>query len=376
MKILFLTNHLVVGGIETNIVLLTRSISGRGHQVTVASRGGALVTPFIEAGGKHQEIPLHASPIALLRSAREVAALVARESFDVVHVFSASAAVLWAITRLMLRVKGMDRPPVVASVMGLQNSPDEPEIKIRLRVLLTSWGAKRLVVMSPAINAVVSQVPIDKSKVVHLSVVGVDVPESLVDVQRQRPDVRSELGLRASEKAVMTVGNLEPRKSHELFIRAADILMSNRDDLRFFLIGEGHLRSALANEIGRTKAPSKIEMLGQRHDVPRLLTACDVYVRPGVVEGFAGITVLEAQALEIPVVSFETKDVKLAIEDGLTGMLVPRGDVERLAVAIEDIVDDPALARRLGESGRRHVQNHYSIHSITESLLDLYSQVA
>ena len=81
----------------------------------------------------------------------------------------------------------------------------------------------------------------------------------------------------------------------------------------------------------------------------RLLSATDVYVKPGVVEGFIGITVLEALGLAKPVVAFETEDVKLALTDGETGLIVPNGDVASLAERILYLL---AIRRWAIDSGR------------------------
>jgi glycosyltransferase involved in cell wall biosynthesis len=113
-------------------------------------------------------------------------------------------------------------------------------------------------------------------------------------------------------------------------------------------------------------------LMGERHDVNTILGVTDVYVRPGLAEGFAGITVLEAQAMGLPVVAFETEDVGLAIKHGETGWLVPTGDVAELARVIGQLLDDPKQARRLGEAGQRFVDEHFAISAIVNGLESLY----
>jgi glycosyltransferase involved in cell wall biosynthesis len=119
-----------------------------------------------------------------------------------------------------------------------------------------------------------------------------------------------------------------------------------------------------------------VRLLGHRSDVYPLLRASDVCVRPGVVEGFIGITVLEAQALGVPVVSFDTQDVRLAIEDERTGLLVPRGDTRALAEAVGRLLTEPELAGRLGPAGREQVQGTYGLPSVLSGLERLYADVA
>lgn len=105
------------------------------------------------------------------------------------------------------------------------------------------------------------------------------------------------------------------------------------------------------------------------------MAATDVYVKPGVVEGFIGVTVLEALALARPVVAFETEDVKEAIQHGATGLLVPRGDAAALAQAIVRLLKDPGRARQLGEEGQKLVRAKFDFRKLVGRLEEIYLQV-
>lgn len=373
MRILFLTNQLGIGGIEKNLVRLTAELTSRGHEVWTASAGGALEDELVQVGGK----PLRIDVRKPLASVRQLVRWSVQQKPDVVHAYSAPSALLWKYVTIALKIRGKSAliAPAVSSVMGLQNSPDERAFWTRLRVFLTAVGVKRLIVMAPAIDEVVRSLPIDSGRLVHCSVVGVEVPPDLSVAMASRDQVRQELGVLPEEKMVLSIGNLEPRKSHELFVQAAQIICGERKDIPFFVAGEGHQRPMLEELIADGPCSERITLMGARHDVDRLLTACDIYVRPGIVEGFIGITVLEAQALAQPVIAFELEDVKLAIEDGVTGRLVKPHTAENLAAAISELLTDPALASRLATQGRVFVEEHYSIPRIADNLLDVYGDV-
>lgn len=296
---------------------------------------------------------------------------------DVVHVFSALSASLWwlVLLRSKLGSSRTSRVSTVSSVMGLQASPEEKMWVTRLKVFLTSVGADRLIVMAPAIDEVVQSLPISKRRLVHMSVVGVEVPDDIDHIRAQRDAVRADLGVQPNEPMMLTIGNLEPRKSHEYFIRAAARVLRDAPDARFFVAGEGDLRPTLTQEIESLKLTDRIILLGRRDDVLRLLAATDVYVRPGIVEGFIGITVLEAQTLGVPVIAFDLEDVKLAVTDSISGRIVARGDEQALADAILELLDDGEVAERIGAGGRQQVLEHYSIERIADRLEDLYRDV-
>jgi len=109
--------------------------------------------------------------------------------------------------------------------------------------------------------------------------------------------------------------------------------------------------------------------------VARLLSATDVYVKPGVLEGFIGITVLEALSLAKPVVAFDTEDVKLALTHGETGLIVPNGDVPALADRIVYLLQNPDLGAKLGQAGQRLVRERFDFGTLARRLESFYNEI-
>ncbi len=369
MRLLFVTQSLDVGGIETSLCRLTTDLTRRGHAVTVASRVGVLSEAVRSAGGRTVALSLSlGSPLRVLRDILCLRRMVLNEA-DVVHVFAAKAAVLlWMATRSMPRSR---RPPIVSSLMGLQASPEEPEWKKRLRASLTLVGADLAVVTSPAIGEMIAGLRRTPRQKVEASVVGVDVPEAL---QPERVlALRSSLGLNRNDRVVVTIGRLDPGKSHELFIHCAAVVASRIPGVYFFVVGGGALESELKSLVETLGVADRVHLLGERIDATDLLSIADVCVRPGVVDGFVGVTVLEAQAQKVPVVSFDTLDVRPAVTDGVSGILVPPGDVDGLAEAIVRLLDKPDLAERIGLAGHSHFMKRYWIDSVVSNLLEIYA---
>jgi glycosyltransferase involved in cell wall biosynthesis len=366
VKLLLLTNSLAVGGIEKNIVRLARELSLRGHEVTVASNGGALVQELVDAGGRHEDVHIGGRPDA--RAIGQLRAVIRDARPDVIHAFSSSAAVLLRLSRLNTH------PAVVSSVMGLQTSPDEAGWRILLRAYTTTLGVDRVIVISPAIEEVLRRLPVPRSRFVRAPVVGLEVPNrALWADETARCRLREELGFDQDRPLALTIGRLDPTKSHELLLRASASPAGRT--MQWAIIGEGRERAFLEAEIQRLGVASTATLLGERLDAERLLPAADVYVRPGIVEGFVGITVLEAQAQGVPVVSFETEDVKLAIEHETTGLLVGRGDTTALAESVRRLADDPALRSRITTAAHAHVSERFSIDRVATGLERIYSSV-
>src|SRR3984893_8678524 len=308
MRILLAAKTMGVGGLERIVVGLARELHNRGHTVWVVSSGGNLVDELQRAGTTHVQAPLEiTSPIGVAQAARQIRRLIVNHHIDLVHSFSATASLA---INIALRGRASNGVRVVSSPMGLQTSPRELPVTTWLRNWFLALGAEQILVISPEIRRHLRRVGAPDQSLVDFNFVGLDV-----DAFQPSPDdylsVRREFGFPPEAQIVSTIGALHPRKSHELFVQAAVAVSSAEPRARFLVIGEGDLRDDLELLARSTGLADRLRFTGVRDDVARLLSATDVYVKPGVVEGFIGITVLEALALGKPVVAFETEDVKL-----------------------------------------------------------------
>src|SRR5437667_465956 len=377
MRILLAAKTMGVGGLERIVVGLARELQSRGHAVWVVSSGGELVDELRCGGTTHVAAPLEiTSPIGVAQAARQIRRLIVEQRIDLVHSFSATASVA---INLALRVRaaglnGLDGVRLVSSPMGLQNSPRELPVTTWLRNWFLALGAEQILVISPEIRRHLRRVGAPDQALVDFNFVGLDI-----DAFQPSPDdylsVRREFGFPSDGQIVSTIGALHPRKSHELFVKAAVTVSNAEPRARFLVIGQGELRSAL-EVLARTKGlAERLQFTGVRDDVARLLSATDVYVKPGVVEGFIGITVLEALGLGKPVVAFETEDVKLALTDGETGLIAPNGDVASLAEGLVYLLRNPSVGHALGQAGQQVVLQRFDFGVLAGRLEEFYQGV-
>jgi glycosyltransferase involved in cell wall biosynthesis len=209
---------------------------------------------------------------------------------------------------------------------------------------------------------------------VDFNFVGLDF-DAFQPSENDHQSVRSEFGFPSDALVVSTIGALHPRKSHELFVEAAALVSAAEPRARFLVVGEGELHAEL-DMLARSKGlVGRLVLTGVRDDIARLLSATDVYVKPGVVEGFIGITVLEALGVAKPVVAFDTEDVKLALTDGETGLIVPNGDVSQLAERIVFLLRNPDLGTRLGLAGQQVVLERFDFGVLARRLEEFYQGV-
>jgi glycosyltransferase involved in cell wall biosynthesis len=378
MRILLAAKTMGVGGLERIVVGLARELQSRGHAVWVVSSGGELVDELSRGGTTHVTAPLEiTSPIGVAQAARQIRRLIVEQRIDLVHSFSATASVA---INLALRVRGadgLDGVRLVSSPMGLQNSPRELPVTTWLRNWFLALGAEQILVISPEIRRHLRRVGAREEALVDFNFVGLDVDEfrPTPGGNDDREAVRREFGFPADARLVSTIGALHPRKSHELFIEAAVTVSYAEPVARFLVIGDGELRSELQSLARARGLGDRLVFTGVREDVVRLLSATDVYVKPGVVEGFIGITVLEALGLAKPVVAFDTEDVKLALTDGETGLIVPNGDAAGLAERIVFLLRHPEVGSRLGDAGQRLVLERFDFGVLAGRLEEFYQGV-
>lgn len=171
------------------------------------------------------------------------------------------------------------------------------------------------------------------------------------------------------------VGRLQPIKDQTLlaraFVRALQIDPSARARMRLVVIGGGALGPQIEAILRDGGAAELAWLAGDRDDVPELLHALDVFVLPSRAEGVSN-TLLEAMASGLPVVATAVGGNVELLEDGVTGRLVPSGEVETLARALLADWRDPAAARARGAAARQAAQRRFSLEAMVTAYADLY----
>jgi len=203
-----------------------------------------------------------------------------------------------------------------------------------------------------------------------------------VDTQRFQPlpaadrsAARAKFGIADDAELVVSISRLVPRKGFDTAIRAAALLRSSRPNLVLGISGGGRDEARLRGLATSLKAP--VTFLGRvsNDDLPRLYGCADVYAmlcrnRWGGLEqeGF-GIVFLEAAACGVPQVAGDSGGAAEAVEDGVSGLVVRKPDDPReVAAAIERLLDDPELARRMGAAGRERAVREFSYDSLAHRL--------
>jgi glycosyltransferase involved in cell wall biosynthesis len=189
-----------------------------------------------------------------------------------------------------------------------------------------------------------------------------------IRLERFRPPRRRPV---AETATIVCVARMEMVKNHRMIFAALRALADRGVACRLQLVGGGELRpeyEALCSELG---IRDRVEFLGYRDDIPQVLASADVAVLTSIKEGVPR-AIMEAMAMELPVVATRIPGNVDAVRDGETGYLVEVDDVTALTDRLERLIQDPALRARLGARGREVVIRDFDEERISEALAHIY----
>ncbi|HET8578264.1 MAG TPA: glycosyltransferase [Methylomirabilota bacterium] len=184
---------------------------------------------------------------------------------------------------------------------------------------------------------------------------------------------RAELGLEPGALVAGTIARFDPVKGLEVLLDAFARLPG--PDARLLIVGDGPRAGRLRARARELGIERRVVFGGVVPEAARCLPAVDLYVSASRGEGLP-LSLLEAMACGVPIVATRVAGHIDAVEDGVTGLLVPVDDPAALASAMAALLADPARRARLGAAGRRRVEERFSVERMTDELAALYRAAA
>lgn len=351
-RVVHVTTERGFGGGEVQVLLLLEGLREHGvSQLLVAPRGSAVGAMARSRGIEVAEVSL-AHPLDLAGVVRLRRAL---RGADLVHLHTGRAAWLGALASSLAGI------PRVITRRTMRR------VRCGMRTRFT-WNSPLAhpAAISHAIARVLAEGGVDPARI---EVVPSAMDSTRVRVEAGRTATRSALGLGGSDFAVLAVGKLAHGKGIDVLVRA----MARIADATVVLLlaGDGPEREALGQLAASLGIAQRVRFLGVRKDVGDLLAACDLFAMPSRHEGL-GNAAMEAMGLERPVVASRAGGLAELVVDGSCGLLVEPEDDRGLALAIERVRRDPALARRLAAAGNQRLDEGFRPHQMVASYLRIY----
>ncbi len=352
-----------IGGAENQAVLLAAGLRRRGWRVSVVAltgSGGAAAEELAGAGVGF--ISLHmrkglADPRGWLQFHRWLC----RERPDVVHAHLAHAAWLARWSRLAARA------PVVLDT--LHSSATGGRWR-RFGYAISRWLPDQVTAVSQAVAA--SHCAAGMVEPERLRVVGNGVAmEQWLPSAQIRVEARKELG--AGDAFLwLAAGRLESVKDYPTLLRAFARVNARA---RLLILGTGPLEAELRAMTTQLGLSPRVHFAGFCRDVRRWMQAADGVALASRYEGLP-MVLLEAGACALPVVATDVAGTREAVADGETGWLVPAGDGERMAAAMDGLMQMPAERRQaMGKRAREHVAEHFSLETALDRWEELYAEL-
>lgn len=364
MKVLHTNMHNGWGGQANRILNLCRKHREMGVDAAIASpRGSELALRARQAG-----IPVFDEftfrrgfrPLALLPDVRRMRRLLRTGQYDIVDTHGSQDT--WVVSLAMRRLK--HRPRFVRTRHNL--FPIKPHF----------WNRR---LYTRQVDFMIASAPEVGRKVVEEGILPEDRVRSIwsgIDTGRFFPrkpnwDLLDDLDLPKDAPLVGSVGRLAWEKGHDVLLRAAALVNRRMPDVRFVILGEGPDRADLMKLRDELELQGIVKFAGFRKDVPDLLPLLNLFVLASVSEPM-GNAAAEALVTRVPVIASATGGLKDIVIDRETGLLVPPGEHEPLAKAIEYALTHPDEMTRMTERGEAHVRAHFTVEQLAEETLAVY----
>jgi glycosyltransferase involved in cell wall biosynthesis len=323
-------------------------------------------TPLLDAG--RIGCPVHVLNIGSLRSPGSwfrlvrLAVFLRRNRVRLVHIFFNDAAVIGPPTSWL----GAARTIAARRDMGFWYTP-----ATLAALRLANRFVDRMVVNSEAVRDNVVRHE-------HYNADAIDVIPNGHDPARfltpPAAGLRQQLGIAADDPVVGIVANLRPIKRHADLLQAFALVRQVHLTAHLLVIGSGALEADLRARAAALGVDRAVHFLGSSPDPIPLVKHCDVCVLPSESEGLSN-AILEYLACGKPTVCTATGGNPELVQDGANGFLVPVGDVTALADRITRLLDDPALARRLGDCARQTFVDRFTVARMLERHVELYARL-
>jgi glycosyltransferase involved in cell wall biosynthesis len=351
-RVLLVAPHLEARGTSECIFNLARELRRLEVSVAVFCAPGPVLEMF-----RREQVPVrtfeHMEGMRL-RFAEKRTLLRAVEEFSPQLVHGHTFRVASALTLLRRRIAA----PQVLTLHWLPKADRSARRSLRgLDGIIASTESVR--------EGLVNRCGVEKQKVKVIAN-GIDL-ERLA--RRQMPPI-----FRSAVPAVGSLGPIEEQRGHELFVKAAALIVKTGAPVQFVVAGQGDELPGIRK---------LVRNLGLQHDVTiapdfatyvDVLDALDVVVQSSQVD-VSGLSILEAMGCGRPVIAFNTGTACEIIEDGRTGKLVPKGDVDALAAAIVHLIQNKDEARQMASNAQEAVRERFDIRNTAAETLDYYRDV-
>jgi glycosyltransferase involved in cell wall biosynthesis len=358
MRILHTESSVGWGGQEIRVLDESAGLIARGHSVAIAAPEEAQIT----LAAPKRNIPVFPAPIfnRNLRALRVLREVIANYRPDVIVTHSSTDSWVTAVATHF----GRTVPVVRVRHLGAAVKPKATSRfiygKVPSLVISTGTAVREMLI---------NNLKLDPSRVVSVPS-GTDTEKFS---PRDRDAARRGGPFSANDRVAGIVATLRRGKGVPILLAAAT--RPELKDLKLLIVGDGFQLEPLKQEAAALGIASRVHFTGRQDDVTRWLNMMDVFVLPSIVDEGVPQALSQAMASGLPVITTRSGAIVEILRDEETGLFVPREDPAALASAIKRVLDDSALAKRLGKAARAQIEAGYTRKKMLDDMERLLSGV-
>lgn len=202
---------------------------------------------------------------------------------------------------------------------------------------------------------------------------GIPTSEYVSASRAPKQEIRANLGLSTENVVILHVGSFSPQKNHNLLVKAFSSVHKRFQNIELWFAGDGELRQSIEQLVDGYGLTGAVKFLGIRRDIPKLMSAADIFVLSSDWEGVP-LVVLEGMAAGLPIVSTEVGGVSELLDHEVTGLLTPKGDAEALGDALLRLSLKCEVRVLMGKAAQKVATSRFDISVTARRYLDLYRQ--
>ncbi len=359
MNVLFYTDTPNYGGAEKQMEMLARHLKPLGCNVSLACGSySTLKGKKDELKKVYQEV--YSLPTLHKHDPRHYTALkklLKKGVFDLIHIHlwnpGSCRYAFWAAEKAKIPIVTTEHDPF--ELTGVKNA-------IKKRCLMKT---DQIIAISMDNYRHLAQLGEDTKKRLNIVHNGIDLDKYLDNVDK------ASLPVQKGDLVITCIAELHERKGQKYLIEAFKKLQTQIPKLHLMLVGKGPNEAQLKKDYATV---TNLHFLGWRDDIPAVLKASDLFVLPSLREAF-GLVLLEAMASGLACIATDNGGTMDIVIEGQTGYLVPPGNSDRLAEAINKILRNPGQKADMEKAGLERVQKEFTADKMAARTLEVYKKV-
>ncbi|MCW1311248.1 MAG: glycosyltransferase family 4 protein [Candidatus Parvarchaeota archaeon] len=348
-------------------------LKNMGYEVECGCRDTGFLKNIEQNGFKVYDIPFYRNPFSAsnFKAIFHLNKIMSENKYVLLHTHTPIASF---IGRILGRINHV--PKVVYTVHGFHfheyGNPLKNFLYYNLERFAGNFTDVLITINSDDYKFALEKRIVPKGRVVYIKGVGVDTeifnPEKLAREKLETIDKFSH------KKVFVSVGRLENEKHFDQLIRAFSLVGRRNKGFELLIIGDGENLQILKKLLKFLSLDDKIKLLGYVKGVEYYLSDSFAFVFTSSREGLP-VSVMEAMAMEKPVIAYNIRGVRDLVIDGVTGFLVKYGDIKGLSEKIVYLMEHEEIAKEMGKRGRERIEREFSLNVILPQMEMLYCEI-